>query len=123
MTDTHGLQPQQELQISGATVTPLYVQRQMKVYAIHGHEIDTLSMFNAAATVCFSVASFIGSAAVSIWVNRIFYTQLTPEAAVATIYVAPGLLLLAVVFIGLGIYAMRRRKSTWQTIKDESRSA
>lgn len=110
-----------ELQI-GATVTPLYVQRQMKVYAIHGHEIDSLSMFNATATACFTLAAFVGSAALSIWINRIFYTELTPAGIVASYYVAPGLCLLAAVFVIVGIVAICKRRSTWRTIKSESRS-
>lgn len=111
-----------ELQV-GATVTPLYVQRQMKVYAIHGHEIDSISMFNATATACFTLAAFIGGAALSIWINRIFYTELTPAGIVASSYVAPGLLLLSAVFVIVGIIAIVKRQSSWRTIKSESRSS
>jgi hypothetical protein len=110
-----------ELQI-GATVTPLYVKRQMKVYAIHGHEIDTLSLFNATATTCFTIAAFIASAGLSIWINRIFYADLTPAGIVASYYVAPGLIVLALIFVIIGIVAICKRRSTWNMIKSESRA-
>jgi hypothetical protein len=124
MSDQH---PQQTTgqgpNISGATVTPLYVQRQMKVYAIHGHEIDTISVFNTTSTACLMLASFVASAAFSIWINRIFYAELTPAGVVASNYVAPGLLMLAAAFAIVAIVAIRKGKSTWKRIKDESRSS
>jgi hypothetical protein len=107
---------------SGATVTPLYVQREMKVYAVHEHEIHSISMFNTLAAVFFALASFIASAGLSIWTNRMFYTELTPAGIIGANYVAPGLLLLAVIFVMVGAFAIRKRESTWKAIKKESRS-
>ncbi len=104
----------------GSSLVPLYVERQMKVYAVTEGEVGSLSTLNAQATVFYSAASFSLSAAISIWINAIFYTELTPAAAVAKLYVAPAILLLAAVLYYLGWHATKSRRSTWDAIKRES---
>jgi hypothetical protein len=43
-----------ELNISGATVRLLYAQRQVTVYVIHEHEIQSISRLNTTASVYFA---------------------------------------------------------------------
>jgi len=108
------------LQISGSSVVPLYVERKMKIYAVPEFEFDSLASRNTQATTFFSVGSFLLSAAISIWINAIFYTDVPPAAVIAKTYVAPLGVLLACVFFGLAWQATKSRKSSWERIKDES---
>ncbi len=119
MSDQPTRGDRQELQV-GSSVLPLYVERKMKVYAITEHELESLSTRNAQTTAFYSIGSFILSAAISVWGNAIFYTELPAPALVAKYYGAPLSGLMALVFFGLGLHAARSRKSTWQQIKAES---
>jgi hypothetical protein len=67
----------QELSISasapaGATVTAIYLERQVYAYAIQEHEVETLSMMSTLSSAFFALSAFLASAAVSVWVNALF---------------------------------------------------
>lgn len=42
----------------GAKIVSVYVERKVKVFAIHEPELTTVSYLNSAATACFSVGAF-----------------------------------------------------------------
>jgi hypothetical protein len=106
----------------GATVKTTYVERQVKAFAVLEAEVDALSSLNAQATTFFSVSSAAISYAVSIWTNAAFAQQPTPEAIVASHMAAPILLVLAAVFVGLGIHSLIRRSATVNSIRTQSTS-
>jgi hypothetical protein len=109
----------EQLQI-GSSVVPLYVERRMKVYAITESEFASVSAINGQTTMFVSIGFALLSAAFSIWVNAIFYTEIPPAAMVAQKYVAPIGVLMALSFFWLAWRAMKTRQSTWNTIKAES---
>jgi hypothetical protein len=104
----------------GSSLVPLYVERQMKVYAVTEGEVASLSMLNSLSTAFYSSGSFTLSAAVGIWTNAIFYTDVPPAALVAKWYVAPFILLATAVLFFLGWRASKNRRSTWDAIRLES---
>lgn len=104
----------------GSSVIPLYVERQMKVYAVTEGEFNSLSTQNTEMTIYVTVGFAILSAAISIWVNSLFYTDVPPSAYVAKIYVAPAGIALSLVCFILAWYIHRARNSTWAAIRSES---
>jgi hypothetical protein len=105
----------------GATVTTVYLEREVKAYAIQGHELETLSMMGTLAGTFFAIGAFLLSAAIGVWVNSIFYTSMPPMAEVAYKYVAPGIIVLSFIFFIMGVWALRRRASTWKTIRRQTK--
>jgi hypothetical protein len=105
----------------GATISAAYGKREVKTYPVLENEFDNLSSLNTLAIVFFSVGSFLLSAAIGVWVNAVFNVQLTPAGEVASKWVAPGVLVLSVVFYALGLWANHRGASTWQKIKRETK--
>lgn len=108
------------LQILGSSVVPLYVERKMKVFAITESEFASVATLNAQTTMFCSIGFAILSAALSIWINGIFYTEVPPTAFVAQRFVAPFGVLLAVAFFWLAWRASKTRETTWTRIKEES---
>jgi protein-S-isoprenylcysteine O-methyltransferase Ste14 len=106
----------------GSSVVPLYVERQMKVYAITESEFASLSTLNAQMTTFASVGTALIGAAGSIWANAVFYTEVPPTATIAKSIVAPACVVLALVFFYLAWHARKNRRSTWDSIKAESSS-
>jgi hypothetical protein len=104
----------------GSSLTPLYVERRMKIYAVPEFEFDSLATRNTQETTFYSVGSFLLSAALSVWVNAAFYTEITPPAFIMMIFVAPLVTLLSGVFFWLGRQNGKSRQSTWDRIKNES---
>lgn len=49
---------------SGSKLTSVYVERKVKVYAVHEPELDSISLLNTASLGLFSIASFFLSVAV-----------------------------------------------------------
>jgi len=105
----------------GATVTTVYLVREVKAYAVQEHELETLSMMNSLASSFFAISAFLLSAAISVWINALFYETMPPRAQVAYEYVAPGVLVLGIIFLSLGVWANRKRASTWKTIKGQTK--
>ncbi len=100
---------------------PRYMGRTMNTYPVSEPEMELITSFNAQATVRYSFATFVLGIACSIWVNAIFYNDLTPMGLFATKYVAPFFLFCAAVFAIAGSMAQYRRGSLWDRIKLESR--
>jgi len=121
MTDQlHAPEASGGVQILGSSVVPLYVERKMKVYAITESEFASVSALNGQTTMFSSIGFAILSAALSIWVNAVFYTDVPPAAMLAQKYVAPIGVLIAASFFWLSWRATQTRQSTWNTIKTES---
>src|SRR5262249_30953380 len=74
---------------SGAVMDPIYMGRKMTTYPVSEPEMESISMLNTQTTVRFAVATLLFGLAASIWTNSIFNAALTPEARIATYYVAP----------------------------------
>jgi hypothetical protein len=110
--------------IPGATVTPVYVNRRMKAYCIHEHEVDIISTMNTLSTAFFSIASGLIFFAFGLLANAAFYVggKLPPAADILCAYGVPAAFVLAIIFIGLGFWARWRRAATWTTIRNESES-
>ena len=120
--NTNPMPPTTPLQV-GSSVVPLYVERKMKVYAVTESEFASLSSLNAQTTIFTSVGFAILSAALSIWVNALFYTDVPASAYVAKVYIAPATVFIGLVFFVLAVYAHRARQSTWAQIKSKSSSS
>jgi len=99
---------------------PRYMGRTMNTYPVSEPEMENISSLSAQATVRSSAASFLFALAASIWVNAIFYTDLTPAGELATRYLAPLLLFFSLCLAGGAIFSLRKRASAWQRIKNES---
>jgi polyferredoxin len=106
----------------GATVTTVYLEREVKAYAVQEHELETLSMMNTLASVFFATSAFLLSAAISVWINALFYEAMPPKAEVANKYAAPIVFFLGGIFLSLGVWANRKRASTWNVIKGQTKN-
>jgi hypothetical protein len=105
---------------SGAIMQPRYMGRVMNTYPVSESEMDHISSLSAQTTTRFSVATLLFGLGASIWVNATFYTEFTPEAKIATLYVAPFLVAASVGFILGGGWAQYKRRSAWERIKQTS---
>ena len=105
---------------SGATMQPRYMGRVMNTYPVSEPEMEHISSLSAQATTRFSIAAFLFGIGASIWVNASFYKEFTPEATIATKYVAPFLVIFSIGFVLGGAWAQYRRRSAWARIKAES---
>jgi hypothetical protein len=90
------------------------------MYSLNESEVRTISSFNTAATICFSLASVMVTLGISIYINAVFYTTLTPEGQLAKQFVAPIIIGLGVVVFAMGCVAMVLRSGFWRNIKRES---
>lgn len=106
----------------GATITHAYVERNVKVFGVLESEVRMISMFNTLSTAFFSASASLASIAIGIWVHGAFVEKLTPEGIILAKVVAPILCTMALIFIGLGIWARKSRGSTWQAIREESKT-
>lgn len=107
---------------TGAAVKTLYVDRVLTAYAVHESEVEMLSYLNTQATVFVSLASALLSFAGGICTNAIFATELTPAGQLAIIIAVPTLGVLALVFIGLSVNAVYRRRTAWSMVRRQSGS-
>lgn len=107
---------------SGSIVVNNYVQRTVRVLAIHEHEVDDISFMNGLSSACFAVMSGLGSFAISTWVNVAFQTQMSPTAEILSSVVSPIAFCIGLGFGVAGICALKRKKSTLATIKAQSLS-
>ena len=104
----------------GATVRSLYVEREVKVFAIHEFEVEVLSQFNTLATAGFSVGAALISYSIGIWTNAAFSEKLTPMGEASSHILAPILAALGVASLLFALWALWRRKSAWTTIQNQS---
>ena len=107
---------------SGAVVTAVYVKRKMLVYAVSEGDLETLAIMNTQATVFFSIFSALLALSAGIWTNAAFAAPDTMPAAgkILAWFGAPVIVVLALVFLGLGVWATVKKRSTWNRIKNES---
>jgi hypothetical protein len=105
---------------SGAIMQPRYMGRVMNTYPVSEPEMNNISSLSAQVTVRFSLASLAFGLGASIWVNAVFYTELTPAGVLATKYVAPVVLVIAGLLVIGGIWSIMLRKNAWEQIKKES---
>ena len=68
--------------VRGACVQPVYVEREMKFYALPETELNTISLMNTLALVFFSVGSFLLSPAIGIMIETSYQENLTPITTV-----------------------------------------
>jgi hypothetical protein len=113
--------PNSPLQI-GSSVVPLYVDRRLKMFLVTESEFETLSNLNGQTTTFSAVGTAILGAALSVWINALFYTEVPAAAYVAKVMVAPAATLLAFVFFWLAYQSRNSRIVTWNNIKSESAS-
>jgi hypothetical protein len=106
---------------SGATMQPRYMGRIMNTYPVSEAELEQVSSLSGQATARFSLATFLVGIGVSPWINAMFYTELTPEAKIATKFVAPLLVGFGVVSALAGCWAQYKRLNAWAKIKAESK--
>ncbi len=110
-------------QISGGSIVVNdYVKRNVRVLAIHEHEVESISFMNGLSAACFAAMSGLVSFAFSTWVNAIFQTELSAGANIMIMVVSPLSILLGIGFGVTGLLALRRKKSTLATIKAQSLS-
>jgi TRAP-type C4-dicarboxylate transport system permease small subunit len=105
---------------TGATVRTLYVEREVKVFAVHEFEYSSLTNLSTAATVAFSIAGAAFAYAAGIVTNAAFAEKLTPAGELATKLVAPILFLASFIAVCCGGYALLKRRDLWGTIKKQS---
>jgi hypothetical protein len=105
---------------TGATMRPQYMGRIMTTYPISEPELENISSLNAQVTVRFAVASALFALAAGIWTNAIFATEMTPAGHLATIFVAPLLLVASAGYAIAGIMSRRARASAWERIKNDA---
>ncbi|WP_162791696.1 hypothetical protein U0027_06055 [Agrobacterium tumefaciens] len=105
---------------SGSIVVNNYVQRNVRVLAIHEHEVEDISFMNGLSSACFAVMSGLVSFAVSTWVNVAFQTEITATTSILSSVVSPTAILLGLGFGVAGILALRRKRSTLAVIKSQS---
>jgi hypothetical protein len=106
----------------GATISTAYVRREVKAYAVLETEVRTIAWFNTLSAAFFSTSSALVFCAVGLWGNSAFAEKLTPPGEILSHFVAPALCAFAVLFAALGVWVRRSRKSTWETICNETQS-
>jgi hypothetical protein len=104
----------------GATVHNLYVEREVRVFAVHEFEYNSLSNMSTFATGAFALATASFAYAMGIWTNAAFADKLTPTGELATRMGAPILAIFAFVCLCAGGIAVWRRYKLWGTIKKQS---
>jgi hypothetical protein len=105
---------------SGAIMQPRYMGRIMNTYPVSEPEMEHISSLSAQTMIRYSLASLLFGIGVSIWINASFYTELTPEAKIATKYIAPFLMLAAFGFVCGAAWSQYKRRGAWERIKAES---
>ena len=106
--------------ISGATMRPRYMGRTMTTYPVSEPEMEQISSLSGQVTRRFSVSTLLLGLAASIWINAIFYSELTPIAFVACFFLAPLLMIGSVGYAIGGFLARRSRASAWEKIKSDA---
>jgi hypothetical protein len=105
---------------AGATMRPKYMGRTVTTYPVSEPEMEQISSLNGQVTARFSIATLLLGLAASIWANAIFYTDWTPAGQLASVYLAPLLLIFSIGYAISGFLARRHRVSAWERIKSEA---
>lgn len=88
----------------------------MKVFGILESELSTIALCNTLSTACFSLSAGSAFCAIGIWAEAVFAEKLTPAGDLLATVGFWGLLILAMVFAGIAMWAHNRKGSTWETI-------
>jgi hypothetical protein len=105
---------------SGATMRPVYMGRVVNTYPVSDFELERISSLNDQVVTRFTTAGSLLALAAGIFTNAVFNDKLSDVAYLATIFVAPLLLLFSVGFGVGGIIARNKKTSAWDKIKTES---
>ena len=111
---------------SGATFRPIHMERTMRVFPVHQSEMISLSLLNNLVTGFFAGASsliFLGAGVViDLAIEGKFGEVGLGDGDKVLLYcVVPIFCVLALVLAGAGIFAIRKRRSTWEQIEGESK--
>jgi hypothetical protein len=99
---------------------PRYMGRIMNTYPVSESEMTNISSLSAQVAVRFSMASLLFGLGASIWINAVFYSELTPAGVLATKYVAPLTMAMAALSVIGGVWSIMLRKNAWEQIRKES---
>jgi hypothetical protein len=105
---------------SGAIMQPRYMGRIMNTYPVSEPEMNNISSLSAQVAVRFSLASLLFGLAASIWINAVFYTELTPAGVLATKYLAPCFFVASALLVIGGVWSIVLRRNAWEQIRKES---
>lgn len=108
------------IDIDGAIVRSIYVQREVKVYAIHESDVQQIGGFNTQASIFVGVGAALVSYAVGIWTNASFAERLTPLGEAASTVLAPIIAALGFLSLGLASWAIYRRSAIWSEVGSKS---
>ncbi len=103
-------------------VTPVYTKRNMKIYSVPESELDTLSAINARGTIFFSTCSFFISTALGFFLSGMYADNLrsNPVGTFIFHYGTIFSLIIALIFLILGVLNYKDRNKTLKTIREES---
>lgn len=93
----------------------------MRFYALTEDELHTISLMNTLAIVFVSAGSFLFSLGLGLKIDAVFQSEMTAEARILNEFVAPMLFLISLVGFGLGIWALIKRRSLLNKIRDTSK--
>jgi len=102
----------------GALHTPLYVERQVKIYPIQENELETISLLNTGVSLFCSFAC-----AVLVYMATIawdMYASIDPATSRAGTGVIVICALVILLFFGIASYCGYRRKNVLQSIQSQS---
>ena len=105
----------------GARIETAYVGREVRVYGVLQSELNTITMFNTLSTVFFSVGSFLLALGLGFLANAAFAERWPPEGAILAKVGSPLLCLVALICYLIAGWAVRSKRSAWQSICDESK--
>jgi ABC-type glycerol-3-phosphate transport system permease component len=106
----------------GATVQSYYAQRNMNIYPVAEHELESLSLMSTLNQALVAIGIGLISLAVGVFVTYAFSETVTPEGNVLTKLVAPLLVLFGVVALGLCKWTLNKRRMIWGRIVAESKN-
>jgi hypothetical protein len=83
---------------SGATVQSYYARRNMNIYPVAEHELESIYTMNMLTTILLTVGVGLISLGIGIVANFSFEEKVTPEGSVLTKFGVPILILLGIVW-------------------------
>ena len=107
---------------TGALVQSFYAVRDMRIYPVAEHELESLTTMNMLNTALLAVGIGLISLAIGIAANYAFAEKITPEGDVLTKFGAPILAVLGIVAFLFCGFTLKKRNAIWDTIRSESKS-
>jgi hypothetical protein len=105
---------------SGAVYKAIYAERRVMTYAVTDHELNSLSLANAATTALFSAMTFCLTLATSIWIGVAVSGVSTSTTEGLTKIAAPICCVLALIFLILGLIFYFHRRGDIDRIRKQS---